>query len=350
VLAGEGPATAIFDDFPAIAQQATTAYYERECQIDLRQVKLLPLDAVAGEASALAESEKATREFYHGLLTIRTLLILSPGELRRTPPREQFASEWHAALQRQTETLPGTDKPLEELLAADRVDQCTSQAEALLQAGFKIKAGDFALPEPTAKGVGMARADALLKITQRRSALEAALIATRERLVAALRGYFLEPLPDGIRSEAAGEIERLVRIVSRLDTMEGSIVNLRNLLSAFELLLRNNPKEGNTKFFHAARACGAAIAHETARIAESVNGLEYPFDHARGAVPLSDFLVESAGHSDESILAFLRGQALLNRLLTLYFRITGRLAQLALELEKTAFGESVAPPVLESAS
>jgi len=61
--------------------------------------------------------------------------------------------------------------------------------------------------------------------------------------------------------------------------------------------------------------------------------LEYPFGHAREHVLLSDFLSESAAHADESVEAYLRGQAVLDRLLTLYHRIMGRLAQLALQGE-----------------
>jgi hypothetical protein len=235
---------------------------------------------------------------------------------------------------------------VEEMLEADRVDQTMGQVKALLQAGFKLKAGSFGLSKPTAQAAHDAQEEARRTIEQRRKDLEPVRAATRERFIAALRTYFLEPLPAGLAAEAREEIERLVRIISRLDTLTGSILSLRNEVVAFDLLLRNRPKDGSNSFYRTARSMGASIERENTRFLEATAGLEYPFDHARGRVLLCDFLVEAAGHSDESIHAFLRGQALLDRLLTVYFRSAGRLAQLALQVEQTAFAATSCSAVL----
>ena len=149
VLAGDGPATALFDDFSSVSRQATIAYYQDQCDIDLRKVQLLPLDMVAGEASAREDTRKASEDFFHGLLTIRTMLILSPGELLRTPPLERLAAEWRNAQWRQAAELPGTEKLIKEMLEADGIDVAMAQAKALLKAGFKLKTGQFGLAKPS---------------------------------------------------------------------------------------------------------------------------------------------------------------------------------------------------------
>jgi hypothetical protein len=109
------------------------------------------------------------------------------------------------------------------------------------------------------------------------------------------------------------------------------------------MLLRNMPAEGNNTFYNAARAIGSAIILETDRILHATAGLNYPFDHGRGTVLLCDYLVEAVRHSDESVHAYLRGEALVDRLLTLYYRIMGRLAQAALEAERAVLSGSPVP-------
>jgi len=334
VLAGDGPAGAIFDDFATVARQATVAYYQNQCEINLNGVQLLSLDTVAGEVNARDEAGRALKEFFHGLLTIRTMIFLSPGELRQPPPLERLVEEWRDAYRRHLFAVPDAAKLIEETLSADGVEQRMEQARALLQAGFKLKDGHFGLAKPTAQAAYDAQEEARRTITRRRDDLTAVRTALRERLVAALRTYFLEPMPAGLLPDAPGEIERLVCIVSRFDTFAGNLIHLRNQVAAFDLLLQNMPKDGSTSFYSAARGMGASMIGTTNSLLEAAAGLEYPFDHARGKVLLRDFLVETSSHADESIHAFLRARALVDRFLALYERVTGRLAQLALQAEQ----------------
>jgi len=334
VLAGEGPAADLFDDFSSVARQVTLVYYQGDENINLKGAQLVPLDTVANERSAREETEKATKDFFHGLLTIRTMLILSPGELRRTPRLEDLTADWRDAQRRQLAALPGTEKLIGEMIEADGKDLAMAQAKAILQAGFKVKDGQFGLAKPSWQTVSDFQDEARRKITQRRDGLVAAHTATRDRFVAALRTYFLEPLPCGLSPEAPAEIERLVRIISRFDASTDALVSLRNQAAAFELLMANMPKEGVSTYYTTAREIGSSMIRVTDRLLEAAAGLEYPFDHARGKVLLSKFLVETPTRSDESIHAFQRARALIDRFFALYDRINGRLTQLGLEAEQ----------------
>ncbi len=340
VLKGEGAATEIFENFTLVAQQVTAAYYEHDCGIDLKKVKMLPLSAVEGEAKALGATEKAARNFFQGLLTIRTLLVLSPGELHRVPSRDELDTQWRSAFERRAEALPETEKLIEELLDADSVDLRAEQARTLSQAGFKLNAKEFGLPEQSAQAVIFVQNNRE-KMTARCASLKPVLAAARERFVAALQIYFLEPSPEGVGGSEREEIERLVRIISRMDNLAGNIISLRNSVASFELLLHNSPKEASTPFFNTIRGTGASMIRDTTKITEAMADLEYPFEHARGTLLLSDFLVESSRHGDQSVYAFLRGQVLIERLFTLYYRIMGRLAELALQAEQTTWNAPV---------
>lgn len=334
VLSGEEPATALFGRFPELARQVTAEYYRRECEIDLAKVQLLPLDQVAGEAEALAESDKATQDFFKSLLTIRTLVAVSADELYQVPPTEQLRAEARAAVSRHTAAVAAIADPVKALLAADRAGVVTEQARALLAAGFKIKKpAEFGLKKANAAGVEAALAESRLQVTKHREALGEPLAATRARLATALRAYFLKPLPAGLDAAATDEVERLARIVGHIGDLAEIIPRLRNSVAACGLLLRNRPEQISTGYVGALRRMGTDIANDARIVTGKLCRLEYPFGHAREHVLLSDFLSESGAHADESVEAYLRGQVVLDRLLTLYHHIMGRLAQLALQGE-----------------
>jgi len=108
-------------------------------------------------------------------------------------------------------------------------------------------------------------------------------------------------------------------------------------VAAFGLLLRNMPKEGSAEFYRTAREMGASMNQAIELVLEAADKLEYPFDHARGKVSLSTFLLETESHADESIQAYFRASALLERFFAMYDRINGRLTQLGLEAEQNVF-------------
>jgi hypothetical protein len=177
-------------------------------------------------------------------------------------------------------------------------------------------------------------------MAQYRAALAEPLAATRERLVSALRFYFLNPRPEALAVADAEEVEQLARIIGRFEEMVGAIVNLRNRLAAFALLLENRPDEITQSFLKILRGVGNDIQGEVRHITAALERLEYPFGHARGKVLLADFLVECELHADESVHAYLRGQALLDRLMALYWRLMGRLAQFGLRAERALLPEA----------
>jgi Zn-dependent protease with chaperone function len=335
VLSGEGPATELFADFPALAQQATAEYYEQQCEIDLKEVQLLPLTEVASEAEALAATDQATEEFFKNALTLRTLTFVSPAELRSGPPAELLREMSQAAVARHAAATSELQPKIDKLLETDRVDIQAVQAQTLLGAGFKLnKPEEFGLKKGKLDDAKLAMADARFQIAQQRAGLGEVLAAMRERLLHGLRFYFTEPLAEGLAAEDAEEIVRLTTILSRMESASSRVVNLRNLSAGFSLLLHNSGGEVPKEFLPTVRQTGKQIESEVAQILTALGTVEYPFGHARGKVMLGAFLVESEGHSDESVVAYLRGQALLDRLFTLYYRIMGRLAYFAMRAEQ----------------
>ena len=72
------------------------------------------------------------------------------------------------------------------------------------------------------------------------------------------------------------------------------------------------------------------------RILKTTEGWTYPFPHYCGEIALTDFVrLELPAEKDLFARTFKTTEALLERLIGLYFRVVGRLALVAEEIEET---------------
>ena len=325
VLSGEAPARELFADFSTRAQGVTEAYYREECELDLRGVRFLPLTEMAAEASTQAEADRSLKEFFGELLSIRSLVFLdsaAPNGEFATPTREEI----DAVRSHQRALLEKVPPTMKSLLDADHAQVLACQGRALLDAGFKIKKDEFQLTAATPEAAETAASTARAEVQQHRAELDAAISATRDRLTSALRSLGNPHAPDA--SPTARESAQLLTVLSRLDAAHPVLVALRNDQAAFELLLHNASNAGD-KWSAAAQSLAAGIKRSVAHILSAVQGVNYPFAHAHGAVTLADFLGECAAHENELVQTYLRGQAVLDRFLSTCSRTLARLAALA---------------------
>jgi len=307
VLASEAPATALFADFTALSRTCTSDYYRVDCEIDLRKIEILPL----AEASAAAEGEERRRglleAFFGPLLTIRSLVFLRQDEIGR--PATVDAAE--------RSKLTQASKPTAEaLMAADEADLNLARARALLDAGYRIKAPEFGAPDSNPATLDTAVQQAGGRMAHASRELTPAIQAVRSALGAALRPG------DGSAP--------LVLVLGSMETVTDRLITLRRRMAGLQIVLQQEgqvPSEG--KWVALTNRLAEEIDDDVRRIIRAFGSQQYPFEHARGVVPLSEYLVEGVRHQDHRIAALLRGQALMERLYPLYHRIISLLVEKA---------------------
>ncbi|HSH39883.1 MAG TPA: M48 family metalloprotease [Chthoniobacterales bacterium] len=318
VLTGDAPAAALFRDFAATAQKRTESYYRDECGIELKEICLYSLDDMSSEAQAAAEEEESVSACFGPLLTVRTLITIAPEDLAHgaaAPTREV-----HAQL------LEDAKPSIEALLQADSDELSARNAGALLDAGFAIKHKEFGLKKGTRDAADEAIADAKSRVERERANLSSASEATRQRMAEALAG----DASSAAHSEARSETRKLVAVLGRFERIADTLVTVRNSTAGLELLLVNAENAANGNLWNiAARELNDATERAIDAVINALGEFNYPFPHARGVVPLSEFLTESEPHEQRIPRAFLRGRAVLERSLALHYRIVGRLAVLA---------------------
>jgi Zn-dependent protease with chaperone function len=341
VLTGDAPAASLFRDFTATARSRTAAYYTEECEIPLQDVQLHSTEEMAKEAEASAEEDECLAAWFGPLLTIRTFVVVTLEELNATCARDAAAEALPRA--RAQQLLRDAEPIVEALLKADGEELAARNALALLEAGFVLKAKEFGLKRSSADAAEEAVATAEARIEQERAKLVPALEETHRRL---LQGVALACSD----SDTANEIRRLVGLLARFTNIADDLVKLRNSAGALELLLGNAENASNANLWNVtARQLTDSAEAATAAIIEQFGDADYPFSHAHGTVRISEFLDAGERHAERIPRASLRGRAVLERALTLHYRLLRRLVVLANRAESPAANTLESQPTLTAA-
>jgi hypothetical protein len=86
VLQSEAPGAALFSDFAALSREVTLTFYRDVLELPVKDIALLPLDAVAEESHGSKRADEAMEAYFHGTLTPLTMIYLSPEDLAPDSP------------------------------------------------------------------------------------------------------------------------------------------------------------------------------------------------------------------------------------------------------------------------
>jgi Zn-dependent protease with chaperone function len=317
MLEAEGSATTLFRDFATTAQKQTINYYERECGIELKDISLHPFDVMLDEVETAAEEDRCIQNWFGPLLTFRTRWAFKPQEA--PPATEAPTAERHAQL------LTDARAAVDALLKADNEELAAFGARTLLDAGFIINKKEFGLRDATRDAAEALLADARSRIQREQTNLHEAVQVCGQRFANALQ------ICRRNSSRAVQiQIDFLSDLLTRFGQLGEVIIRLRSYTSALELLLINSSRATNESLWSAAaEELSTSIEQDTARVVSAFENCDYPFSHARGKVPLAQFLVESQPHDQRIPRVFLRGRAALERGSNTHYRILARLAVFA---------------------
>jgi hypothetical protein len=141
----------------------------------------------------------------------------------------------------------------------------------------------------------------------------------------------------------------LADLISRFPNIADSLLRLNKQISALELLLLNAKNAPNSSLWQeVAEKLATSIDADTVAILSAFSGCEYPFQHARGNVLLSDFLCDCQESNEQIGAIFNRGRCVFQRSLNLHYRVLARLACLVEHAQplSAASGEKAETKVL----
>ena len=323
------PATRLFSDFTELSKAVTRHQYEKHLELEFTEQNLMSAEEILRESAASAEANAMVRKYY-GSVNISLKPLLATGELPPIAVGESAIAQWGEARQA-TEALRADAEKISGECAEQqkRLAEFTS-GHRLAKAGFKLQPQEFGFPEnATTPGeqeiaARFALEETSAAITERLKRLEPFMTALRQRVTLALR--LAQTRSSVLRPESAGEVPALARLLAAVGAEMPRAHEIASRLSAFALLAQNRGNHSNPAEVDKAMSELAAELQSLVRgIQERLKEFTYPFSHARGQLTAAEYARFENPAENDWLRAFLDGNAHVDRLFALNYRLIGRL-------------------------
>ena len=276
MFAGEGPATRLFRDFPALAREVTLAEYRRQLADEVSPANLVPTAQIVGEVERRMTGARAAQRVYGEL---PGWLVLDLGESEGQAADGPLRDQLRAAREAIGAEMLAVVKAVREL--ADCETRLTEMITLRLYRDAKITIDltSFGLAADSQSAVEELYHERLQRRAQLQAVCRPTVEATLRRIEAAGRAL-------GEPAEQA-EHDRLARCLRALIAVRPIVEAVRAHLVAYgnvDKTVREQPGLMS--------ALTRALAHQRARLQqlrEVLAAHPYPYPHARGAATLADY-------------------------------------------------------------
>ncbi len=333
----ETPATELFADFAETSKAVTSHQYKQNWKLEFSKQNLVPTDEMLRESAADSEADAAVRNYYGEVDVSLAPLHIGAGF---APPsdRQEALAEW-----RKTREQSGRLRSEAEKTSAE----CLRQQQLLIQfmgtwhltvAGFKVEPKAFGLPESAtsaaeqeaAAKLGMEEAAGVLSRKNESLAPFIAALSTRLSRVLQLVRQTADPMGAEVL-----EIENLTQVLTTVGATLPNLHRIGTRLNAFNLLAKNygnhsNPARVGTQMSRLA----AELRKLGADVRSPLGTVPYPFPHPRGRLTIAEYAHYEKPCKNEWETAFQEGNALVERMFALHYRLLGRLLVIAANFEK----------------
>ena len=343
VFRSELPATVLFTDFKELSRRLTRHHLEKDLRLDIGEANFVNADEMLRESEENARNDAAVRKFYSGVSVAHVPLFAGPPPLTGLQDLSALRSAW----QRACETAAHYQSAAAEWSAFSddhekKLIDCTA-ANHLLEAGFTLTIGSFGLPE-SADSVGE-QIDAVRKrLAEINTALAESSVelkhfvgATCERVIADLESLRLPEVYEAVSKVAdfRAEADRLLKVYAVLGTVMPLLRKMGRKLRAFLVLIQNRANHGSPdKVDSEIDKVARELRESLAQIQSNLQGLQYPFPHARGEISLVEYARHGKREDSEWKTVFEESNTHLERLFSLHYRVLGRLLVIADQVEK----------------
>jgi Zn-dependent protease with chaperone function len=342
------PATDLFRDFEVLSREATFDQYKVMIGTEVSKDQLYPVaEAIEGSLVAQHGDEAFARVFLEGFSAFRPLLF--PSEYPHAPDDLKAAKRELAASR--ARMIAGQKTNAETTTAWDEARAAIGNAETaatFLRAGMKIKAADFGLDDASIKGAeaGVRRTEATL------AGLDATLARFDEtavkRLLLAL-GLFeseivVARVPDGLalRDEARGLYPYTTFLGFRVVRELGPVLRAQHVFANMLDRLSQAKGAASPPLVDACLRASRRFRDELQEFQSKIGPtMPYPFEHAQADISLVKFLLPFIPEPEAVGDLFNLGGEAIEKTVTLYRRILGRLA-VTTESVETAIGITTA--------
>ena len=339
VFVVELPASSLFSNFTSSAKQTTQRHYRDELGLCVVENQLLPLSKIKGSVQNEQLIFEALDKYFRGVFNVFSPLTLPDGDqLGRSKP-ELLREQWVKFSNAQSLGCANAKLELSHWKKSDERYHEALTALTLMQAGFSIYARDFNLPEADP---GFAQT----KMSECRSSQCGAIDKLGDyyrnvvgRLTAALNLLFRDDVDLTIkdREHPKSEVKALLPLITRLKNTLPELTVLYEYQVTMGVLFQNmeKAKEQEQRAVELLKQQASGAQEKLGKIYQSLERLDYPFEHARGNITLNQHVFNKNPGELELSEVYNEVTEVGNKLTSLYARCLGQMTYIADLVEKS---------------
>jgi Zn-dependent protease with chaperone function len=334
----ERPAAELFAKFHELSSRLTRHHHEKQLELETADANFVSADEMLRESAESAQIDIAVRKFYGNVLAIHVPLFTGAPSVDGNQDLGAIKVAWQKAC----DTAAHYRSAAEEWSKfssehQQKLTDCTT-AHHLLEAGFQITAKDFGLPE-SATSAGEQQTVLKQRLPEIDGALAEASTelqhfvgATGERVLASIeslrRPEVQAAVSDGINLQAEAEV--LLKVYGSVGATLPALHDLNRKVRAFVMLAQNRNNHSAPERVDAEiNSLVRGLRELVARIQSKLEGLRYPFRHARGEISIIEYARYGKQDEAEWETVYHDANAHLERLFALHYRALGRLLVIA---------------------
>jgi Zn-dependent protease with chaperone function len=326
IFPNENPASQLFRDYAKIAREATVHQYRVLLQDEFRPELLAPTEETLQETASINQGFEAADRIWFGLFNPARPLELAEHQITPLPMPElsrQILCQRRQKMQQAREDIRQAAKQFAELLGKKRLAQFVQDLQS---AHFKVEEKVYIIP---GKSAAESLATHLTALDQHHLLIHQMAeyeTLARERLAAALQ---LLQTP-----EMAAESRAMVRILSRFSDILPAAAELDRIGDTLKTLFDGRQSDDAAqKIDPVITELVEKAQRQIAQVDQRLGDLAYPFKHARGNLSIIEYARTDVQHEHMWVKTMLECNAYSERLVQLYWRIIGRLAIIAEQVE-----------------
>lgn len=329
------PASRLFSDFRALCQAATKTYYEQVLGAEFDKVRLIDTAIVVRERTEQYEADRTLYRYFQGQLLGHVEIFLPDGWLAPPADVEQTIRALRQARQAMHAELPKLSAALDAFEKAE-TQRCQAFTAQLLQAArIRFQPAELSLTSGDVAAIGRAQQAGWQAREQALVDLDGFVRQAETRLTTALCLLHADEVAGKLADpEALPRVARLGSVLGDLRTVWPHVQPLREHLFGLGLLMSRVQDHGRNQAYWVELKRVAAIVRDLmVKVHDAMVATPYPFEHASGAIQVSEYLAQEIPPADEAGDLAVAAEEMLAKLLALYFRATAQLSVTAERVE-----------------
>jgi Zn-dependent protease with chaperone function len=329
------PATVLFRDFRGLCKVATELYYQQVLGAEYERVQLIDTSLAVQEQAEHYEAQRTLYRYFQGQLLGHRELFLPPGWAPTPADPEQTIRQLRQARQAMNSSLHRVAEALDNYELAEQ-KRCKAFVAQLLHASsLRFDAKQLDLDGADMVAIARAQEEGWKQRERALEELQTFMRQAETRLTAALTLLHVPDIAAKLNDpQVVPRTEKYIRVLNDLRAAWEHFVPLREHTFGLGMLLENvKGNENNKSFFDETMRVAGVVRQYMEKLRDALSATPYPFEHAGGTISVAEYAVRQIPEVSRVGEVFFFAGEMLDKLLTLYFRLMARIAVTAEAIE-----------------